>query len=126
MRKIKIAYWIITVLFAAFMLFSSFGEITNSKQATDFIVMLGYPAYLVPFLGVAKLLGVIAILVPGFPRLREWAYAGFVIDLVGATYSFIALGYPVNKWIFMLVFIFFTFCSYFLYHKIRKGTVPNN
>ena len=126
MKKTKIIYWVITGLFAAFMLFSSFGEITNNKQAIDFVTMLGYPAYLVPFLGVAKLLGVIAILVPGFPRLREWAYAGLLIDLAGATYSFIAMGYPVNKWIFMFVFMFILFCSYFLYHKIRKGRVAGN
>lgn len=119
MKKIKIIYWIITGLFALFMLSTAIPDVIKSKDAVDFIVKLGYPAYIVPFLGVAKVLGAIVIVLPGFPRLKEWAYAGLVIDLVGATYSFIALGYPVSGWAPMLLFILLPFLSYFLYHKAR-------
>ena len=79
---------------------------------------MGYPTYIIPFLGWMKLFGAIAILVPGFPRLKEWAYAGLVFDLVGATYSLIALN--TESFLPMFIFIAFAFLSYFLYHR-RKS-----
>lgn len=78
---------------------------------------LGYPPYLLPFIGVAKILGVIAVLVPGFPRLKEWAYAGLVFDLIGAFYSHLAVGDPVSYWIFPLIALALVFGSYFFYRK---------
>src|SRR5882762_1506351 len=90
MKKTKILYWIITGLFSAFMLFSAIPDIMVVPDAITFMNHLGYPIYIIPFLGVAKLLGVIAILIPGFPRIKEWAYAGLFFDLIGATYSVIA------------------------------------
>ena len=77
MKKLNIIYWIFTVLFALLMLFSSIPDIMKNEQAIEIMhKQLGYPEYLIQFIGVAKLLGVIAILVPGFNRLKEWAYAG--------------------------------------------------
>jgi len=122
MKSTKIIYWVLTGVFALFMVFSAVEELRQTPDGLKFIINLGYPAYLSPFLGVTKLLGVIAILVPGFPRLKEWAYAGFVIDLVGATYSMIATNVPVSGWIFMFVFIAVAFGSYFFYHKKQKET----
>lgn len=87
MKKDKRIYWICTSLFAAFMAFSAIPDILQQKEAVDFILQLGYPAYFIPFIGVAKLLGCIAIVVPGFPKIREWAYAGLTFDLIGAVYS---------------------------------------
>jgi uncharacterized membrane protein YphA (DoxX/SURF4 family) len=87
MKKTKFLYWLTTGIFAAFMLLSAFPDIMVVPDAVTFMTHLGYPHYFIPFIGVAKLLGVIAILVPGFPRLKEWAYAGFAFDLIGATYS---------------------------------------
>ena len=75
------------------MLFSSIPDVMATPEATKFMSgMLGYPAYFTPFIGVAKILGVIAILIPGFPRIKEWAYAGLAYDLIGAVYSGIAVG----------------------------------
>ena len=125
MKRAKIIYWVITILFAAFMLFSSIPDVLQKPDAVTFITKMGYPLYFVSFIGVAKVLGVIAILIPGFPRIKEWAYAGLVFDLVGATYSFIALKYPVSGWSPMLIFIGFAFCSYFLYHKVQKDAQMN-
>ncbi len=85
MKKNKALYWTITGLFLAFMLFSAVPDILVVPDAVTFMVHLGYPKYFIPFIGVAKLLGVIAILVPGFPRIKEWAYAGLCFDLIGAT-----------------------------------------
>jgi len=121
MKKFKIANYIVTGLFAAFMVFSSVPDVMSSADAVAFVTKLGYPLYFIPYIGVAKILGAIVIVLPGFPRLKEWAYAGLVYDLVSATYSFIAMKYPASSFVFMFFFIAFAFASYFLYHKARKG-----
>ena len=120
MKKTKLLYWIITGLFSAFMLFSAVPDILVLPEAVTFLAHLGYPKYIVPFLGVAKLLGIIAILIPGFPRLKEWAYAGLFFDLLGATYSGIVTDGPQPQALFMLLPFTLLFLSYFLYHKKSK------
>jgi uncharacterized membrane protein YphA (DoxX/SURF4 family) len=119
MKKTNIAYWIVTVLFAGFMIFSAIPNIMSTKESIDLITThMGYPAYFIPFIGWAKLLGCIAILVPGFPRIKEWAYAGLAFDLIGATWSSIKLGDPfMGGWVFMLPILAFLAASYILYHK---------
>ncbi len=83
-KRLNISYWIFTGLFAGFMIFSAIPDLMVTSQAVDIVsTQLGYPKYIISFLGVAKLLGAIAILVPGYPRLKEWAYAGLVFDLIG-------------------------------------------
>ena len=114
----RIAYWIVTLLMAAFMLMASIPDVISHPEAIKIFQHLGYPAYLLPFIGVAKILGVIAILVPGFPRLKEWAYAGLVFDLIGALYSHIAVGDPVSAWIFPVIAVALVTASYFLYHAV--------
>ena len=76
MKTTKILYWIFTGLMAAFMLLGAIPDVLRIPAAVDVSTHLGYPAYLLPFIGVAKILGVIAVLVPGFQRLKERAYAG--------------------------------------------------
>ena len=128
MKRTNIFYWIITGLFSAFMLFSSIPDILVTPDAVKFMNNLGYPTYILPFLGVAKLLGIIAILVPGFPRLKEWAYAGLFFDLLGATYSGIAQGGFQPQMLVMVLPISFLFISYFLWHKrmaFRKTAVSH-
>jgi len=82
MKKMKTFFWIITGLLSAFMLFSAIPDILVVPEAIKFMNGLGYPTYIIPFLGVAKLLGVIAILIPGSTRIKEWAYAGLFFDLM--------------------------------------------
>ena len=119
MKKIYIIFWIFTGLFCAFMTFSAISEIINGKDAKDFIHHLGYPDYFNPFIGVMKILGVIALLVPGYPRIKEWAYAGFFFDLFGATYSQIANDGFKPDVSFMLVFFVVWGFSYTYWHKKR-------
>ena len=88
MKKTNIIYWTATVLFGGFMLFSAIPDLIVVPEAVEFVSnKLGYPEYIIPFLGAAKTLGVIALVIPGFPRITEWAYAGLTFDLIGATYS---------------------------------------
>ena len=125
MKKTNITYWILTGLFAFFMLGSAIPDILIIPEAVQGFREMGYPAYLIPFLGWAKLLGVVAILVPGYPRLREWAYAGLFFDLLGATYSVFSIGKPVSAWSPMLVIIAVGIGSYVFYHKKQKMASQN-
>ena len=121
MKKINIAYWIVTGLFAAFMLFSAVPDAIPTPEAVKFITDLGYPEYIIRFLGIAKILGVIAILIPGYPRLREWAYAGLFFDLTAATASALAVEGFNPMQLFMLLFFAPGVLSYIYYHKKLEG-----
>ncbi|MCB9047314.1 MAG: DoxX family protein [Chitinophagales bacterium] len=119
MKKLKIFYWVFTLPFVAFMLFSAVPDLLVTADAHKFMTALGYNDTVTRFLGVAKILGCIAILIPGLPRLKEWAYAGLFYDLVGATVS-MAGSYGVNPGMsFMLLPISFLFGSYIFYHKLN-------
>lgn len=119
MKKANIFYWVFTGLFAFLMLGSSIPDIMSSPIAVQGMhIELGYPAYFIPFIGVAKFLGVVAILVPGFPRLKEWAYAGFAFDLLGAAYSIFSVGKP--DWMFMVLPLALGTASYVFYQKRKK------
>jgi len=123
MKKTKILYWIFTSLFAFMMLFSAIPDVLSSPVAVQGMHDgLGYPLYFIPFIGVAKVFGVIAILIPGFPRIKEWAYAGLSFDLIGATFSIIASGAPVGNWAFMILPLTLAFCSYYFYHRKLSAT----
>lgn len=117
MKRTKIAYWVFTGLFAFAMLGSAIPDIMVVPMAVQGFKEMGYPIYLIPFLGVAKLLGVIAILVPGFPRIKEWAYAGLFFDLLGATYSVYSIGKPISDWIPMVMLLLVGVGSYSFYYK---------
>lgn len=91
MRYGKSVYWAVTGMMAAFMLMASIPDILRIPQAVDVFTHLGYPTYLLPFLGTAKILAVIVILVPGILWLKEWAYAGLIFDLIGAFYSHLCI-----------------------------------
>jgi len=122
MKKINIAYWVITGIFGAFMLFSAIPDILSVPEAVTMVTGLGYPKYIIPFLGVAKALGVVAILVPNFNRIKEWAYAGLFFDLIGATYSIISKEGFQPQITFMVIPIAFLFLSHYLWH-LQKETV---
>jgi len=102
-NRINGFYWVVTGLMAAFMLMASIPDLLRLPQAVEIFAHLGYPAYLLLFLGTAKILGVFAVLIPGFDTLKEWAYAGLVFDITGALYSHLSVGDPVSVWGFALV-----------------------
>jgi hypothetical protein len=119
MKKTKIFYWVFTALFSAMMLGSAIPDVISSPIAVQGMHQeLGYPVYFIPFIGIAKVLGVLAILLPISPRIKEWAYAGLIFDLIGATFSIIAIGKP--DWMFMVLPLFLALGSYVFYHKKRK------
>ncbi len=119
MKRTDLAYWILTALFSAFLIFSSIGGLTLQPDAVALMHdHLGYPLYFIRLISVAKIIGAIAILLPFVPaRVKEWAYFGFFIDLMTATYSFHAVGDPVTGWAPMLLFIGVLVAAYLLHHK---------
>ncbi|MGV9011445.1 MAG: DoxX family protein [Flavobacteriales bacterium] len=127
MKRINIIYWIITVLFSAFMIFSSIGGITLDPRAVELMHdHLGYPNYFIQWISVCKLIGAVAILLPMVPaRLKEWAYFGFFVDLLTALISFIAVGDPIADWAPMLLFVAVLVAAYAVYHKRNSMRVTN-
>ena len=79
----KILYWIFTLLFVAAMLMSGILELLQTEQSKAVLQKLGYPVYMNIILGVAKVLGALAILQTKWKTIKEWAYAGFLIDFIG-------------------------------------------
>src|SRR5438034_2766390 len=103
-KRNKIIYWIATIWLASgmlstglFQLFKAKGEGAVAPPGVYGITHLGYPVYLLTILGIWKILGVIAVLIPGFPRLKEWAYAGFFFLMSGAIFSHIVVGVSISE-----------------------------
>ena len=90
-KRNKIIYWSATILLSIGMLQSGIFAVIRSNDWIELITRLGYPAYLLTILGIWKILGVAAILIPGFPMLKEWAYAGFFFAMTGALFSHLAI-----------------------------------
>ncbi|AFC28610.1 hypothetical protein PM3016_1696 [Paenibacillus mucilaginosus 3016] len=121
MRNIKIAYWVITLCTLTGFAISAFNEITHSpKTFMDTTQLLGYPPYFLTLLGVAKIIGILVLLVPRYYRLKEWAYAGLTIDCIAAFWSELAVGNPMAGIKAVVVFAF-VMLSYFLLLRMEKG-----
>ena len=117
MKKVNIIYWVSTSLLILSMAFSAIMGFVVNPQNTAMMQHIGYGPHVLPLLSVLKILGIIALLVPKFPRLKEWAYAGFTFDLTGAVYSFIAVGDPVSNWAPILLGFVFIAVSYTYWYK---------
>ena len=91
-KKRALVCWVSTGLIVLIMGISAVSYLLRVPHFVESTHELGYPTYFMSILGVAKLLGVLALLWPGWPRLKEWAYAGFTFNLVGATWSHLAVG----------------------------------
>ncbi len=102
-NRVNVVYWVVTGLMTTFMLMASIPDVVRQPEALKVFGHLGYPPYLLPFLGTAKILGMSGVLVPAAGRLKEWAYAGLIFDLTGALYSHLSVGDPVSVWGFAVV-----------------------
>lgn len=86
-RRHTAAYWVTTALVIFELVLGGLWDVLRVPQVRELIERLGYPSYFLVILGVWKLVGAVALLIPKFPRLKEWAYAGVVFDLTGAVAS---------------------------------------
>ena len=132
-KTINTLYWIFTILFCALMIFSAWSSILVNEDSVKLIHdMLCYPEYFIPFTGWAKLIGAIALLIPGYGRIKEWAYAGLFFDLIAAVYSGIAVSKTVDPLMLtMLIWFIPGILSYIFWHKKiklaskKKGVAEN-
>ncbi len=120
-KTIRIIYWTVTTLFCLANFASGIAELFPNQQAFDVMKLLGYPAYLLTILGVAKILGSLAIIQTKYRTIKEWAYAGFAIDYVGASVSFYFVGGNAFAILFPMIFLAVMFWSYFLWKKVEQG-----
>jgi len=122
-KRNKIIFWISTILLAMAMLQSGIIQLFKIEAALyDVTTMprLGYPVYFLTILGVWKILGVVALLIPKFPLLKEWGYAGFVFTLSGAAISHIAVGDSASEWSISLFLLIMTIVSWYFRPAERK------
>jgi len=121
----NIGYWVATGLAALAFAFGGAMDVSRSPDVVAGMAHLGYPIYLATLLGIWKLLGAVALLVPGFPRIKEWAYAGMFFDLTGASVSHAASGDPAGNVITPLVILAIVGASYLLRPESRRlGAAP--
>jgi hypothetical protein len=120
----NIAYWATTILGPTSFVIGGVLSLSQSEQVTTGLNHLGYPAYFASILGVWKILGALAITVPGFARLKEWAYAGFVFDLTAAAISHAVIGDGSAEVVGPLVFLALVVASWALRPDSRRLAAP--
>ncbi|MDX1959462.1 MAG: DoxX family protein [Leptospiraceae bacterium] len=108
----KTLYWVATLWLSLGMISTGLVQVLHIKEQVDPILTLGYPLYFLTFLGVMKCLGVIAILIPKFPILKEWAYSGFFFMMLGAIYSHLAMKESIDKIFPALLLLILTILSW--------------
>jgi len=124
MKAKKIGYWTTTGLVALAFLAGGAFDMSHAPDAVAGLAHLGYPAYFATLLGVWKVLGALALVAPGLPRLKEWAYAGLVFDLTGAAFSHAASGDGAAEIAVPLVVLGFVVASWALRPTSRKLVAP--
>lgn len=116
-KTIKVLYWTITLLFLSLMLLDGIGGVTQQQAGQEVMRHLGYPMYVLIIFGVAKIAGVIAIIQTKYQTIKEWAYAGFAMNFIGAAASRAFAGDSITEISFPLIMLVFMFIPYFLWKK---------
>lgn len=122
-KTTTLLYWVFTLLFSAFMIWSSYSGVNPKGETLDFLHgYLGYPVYFIQFISVAKIIGSVVILIPGLNKIKEWAYAGLFFDLTGAIFS---IYMTMNKFdasmLFILVPVLLGAASYYFWNKRKTA-----
>jgi uncharacterized membrane protein YphA (DoxX/SURF4 family) len=124
-RGRTIAYWVTTVLVAAESVLGGVWDIRQIPYVRTDIDKLGYPAYVLVIIGVWKLLGAVAVLVPRFPRLKEWAYAGMFFNYTGAVASHLAVGDGAESVAYPIIITGLVVASWALRPSARRDLAPS-
>ena len=119
-KRDKIMYWISTVWLALGMFSTGIVQLLKMKDEVQNITQLGYPSYFLTLIGLWKILGVVAVLIPRFPLLKEWAYAGFFFAMSGATFSRIAAGDSISEIFPSLLLLILTVVSWYFRPADRR------
>ncbi len=119
-KRNKIIYWIATIWLSLGMLSSGIVQLLHIDEEVDFILKMGYPVYFLTILGALKIIGVVMILIPKFPLVKEWAYAGFFFTMAGAVFSHLASGNPLNEIFAPVGLLILTILSWYFRPANRK------
>ena len=119
-KRDKIIYWIATIWLALGMASTGIVQLTGMKEEVEMMARLGYPLYFSTILGVWKMLGVLAILVPKFYLVKEWAYAGFFFAMSGAIISHLAVGDAAKEFFGPTLLLILTVVSWYFRPANRK------
>lgn len=119
-KRDRIIYWISTVWLALGMFSTGIVQLFKVEEETRFILDLGYPVYFLTILGTWKILGVVGLLISGFPLLKEWVYAGFFFAMSGAVFSHIAAGSAMSEIFPSLLLLVLTVVSWYFRPVDRK------
>ncbi len=124
-KRNKIIYWIATIWLALGMFSTGLVQLIHMKEEVDMMTHLGYPLYFLTILGIWKMLGVVAILVPEFPLVKEWAYAGFFFAMSGAVCSHLAVADEAIAYFGPSLLIVLTSVSWYFRPAERKTIAAN-
>ena len=119
-KRNKIIYWIATIWLSLGMLSTGIVQLTKMKEEVDNVTQLGYPEYIFTILGVWKILGVAGVLIPKYPLLKEWAYAGFFFAMSGALISHIIMTDPIIESFGPALLLVLTVVSWYFRPADRK------
>ena len=124
-KRNRIIYWISTIWLALGMLSTGIVQLIKMKEEVDMMTHLGYPLYFLTILGIWKILGVIAVLIPKFPLLKEWAYAGFFFAMSGAVFSHLVVGDGPKEFFGPVLLLILTIVSWYFRPADRKISLIN-
>ena len=119
-KRNKIIYWVATLWLALGMTSTGIVQIIKMDEEVQNFSNLGFPVYLMTLIGVWKILGVIVVLIPKFPLVKEWAYAGFFFTMTGAIISHLAIGEPIVKTLPPLLLLILTILSWYFRPDDRR------
>lgn len=123
-KRNKIIYWVATLWLSLGMVSTGIIQLIPMNEEVEKITELGYPLYFLTIIGVWKLLGVIAVLVPKFPLVKEWAYAGFAFLMSGAIFSHLAVNDRLIEYFGPTLLLILTAFSWYFRPQNRKITQP--
>ena len=123
-RRITVGFWVVTALFCLQMAFTAYAQLML-PQVSDAFTHLGFPGYFRVEVSWAKLVGVLVLLAPAPARLKEWAYAGFAIDLGSAIFAHLAVGDGPEAWGWAAATGVLWALSYFLWRRIQETPAPS-
>jgi uncharacterized membrane protein YphA (DoxX/SURF4 family) len=124
-KRNKIIYWIATIWLALGMTSTGIVQLIKMKEETDMMTHLGYPIYFLTLIGIWKILGVIAILIPKFTLVKEWAYAGFIFAMSGAVFSHLIVGDSAKEFFGPVLLIVLTVVSWYFRPDDRRAILVN-
>lgn len=119
-KRNKIIYWVATIWLCLGMISTGIVQLIHLEEEVEKMSALGYPLYFLTLIGIWKLLGVVAVLLPGYPLLKEWAYSGFFFLMSGAVFSHAAVGDQASEYFGPTLLLVLTVISWYMRPAERK------